>query len=104
MVLNRKDFGVDLDMPLEAGGVVVGDEVTVKRLRRRGHAVQLLSENPDFKPIELDLRHEPDDLALLVDLRAPGVRHPGDDRQAPAEGEQEVVLGVAGLAAMAIER
>ena len=29
VVLNRKDFGVDLDMPLEAGGVVVGDEVTV---------------------------------------------------------------------------
>ena len=43
------------------GGQVVariGDEVTVKRLRRRGHAVQLLSENPDFKPIELDLRHD----------------------------------------------
>jgi len=29
VMLNRKDFGVDLDMPLEAGGVVVGDEVTV---------------------------------------------------------------------------
>ena len=29
VVLNRKDFGIDLDMPLEAGGVVVGDEVTV---------------------------------------------------------------------------
>ena len=36
----------------------IGDEVTVKRLRRRGHAVQLLAENPDFKPIELDLRHD----------------------------------------------
>ena len=38
--------------------VLIGDEVTVKRLRRRGHAVQLLAENPDFKPIELDLRHD----------------------------------------------
>ena len=36
----------------------VGDEVTVKRLKRRGHAVQLLPENPDFEPIELDLRQD----------------------------------------------
>jgi repressor LexA len=44
------------------GQVVVarlGDEVTVKRLRRRGHAVTLLPENPDFEPIEVDLRSEP---------------------------------------------
>jgi polyisoprenoid-binding protein YceI len=27
--LNRKDFGVDLDMPLESDGVVVGDKVAV---------------------------------------------------------------------------
>lgn len=40
----------------------VAGEVTVKRLRRRGHAVQLLPENPDFEPIELDLRH--DELAI----------------------------------------
>ena len=43
------------------GQVVVArlaDEVTVKRLRRRGHAVQLLPENPDFEPIEVDLRSE----------------------------------------------
>lgn len=43
------------------GQVVVArlaDEVTVKRLRRRGHAVQLLPENPDFKPIEVDLRRD----------------------------------------------
>src|SRR3954467_11038587 len=44
------------------GQVVVarlGDEVTVRRLRRRGHAVQLEAENPDFAPIEVDLRREP---------------------------------------------
>ncbi len=34
----------------------VGDEVTVKRLRRRGNSVQLLPENPDFEPIEVDAR------------------------------------------------
>jgi polyisoprenoid-binding protein YceI len=29
VVLNRKDFGIDLNMPLETGGVVLGDKVTV---------------------------------------------------------------------------
>jgi polyisoprenoid-binding protein YceI len=29
IVLNRKDFGIDLDMPLETGGSVVGDKVTI---------------------------------------------------------------------------
>jgi repressor LexA len=36
----------------------VGGEVTVKRLRRRGYAVQLLPENPEFDPIEIDLRRD----------------------------------------------
>jgi polyisoprenoid-binding protein YceI len=27
--VNRKDFGIDLNMPLETGGVVLGDKVTV---------------------------------------------------------------------------
>src|SRR3979490_1737254 len=45
-----------------SGQIVVArlaDEVTVKRLRRRGHAVQLLPENPEFQPIEIDLRRDP---------------------------------------------
>lgn len=29
VVLNRKDFGVDIDMPLETGGTVIGDKVTI---------------------------------------------------------------------------
>lgn len=29
IVLNRKDFGIDVNMPLETGGVVLGDKVTV---------------------------------------------------------------------------
>jgi repressor LexA len=43
------------------GQVVVarlGDEVTVKRLRRKGNSVSLLPENPDFEPIEVDSRSE----------------------------------------------
>lgn len=29
VVLNRKDFGIDIDMPLETGGAVIGDKVTI---------------------------------------------------------------------------
>lgn len=44
------------------GQIVVArlqDEVTVKRLERHGHLLRLLAENPDFSPIEVDLRREP---------------------------------------------
>jgi repressor LexA len=54
------------------GQIVVArlaDEVTVKRFRRRGHAVQLEAENPDFAPIEVDLRRE----ALTIEGIAVGV-------------------------------
>jgi polyisoprenoid-binding protein YceI len=29
VVLNRKDFGIDINMPLETGGAVVGDKVAI---------------------------------------------------------------------------
>jgi len=44
-----------------SGQIVVArlaDEVTAKRYKRRGNAVQLLPENPDFEPIEVDLRRD----------------------------------------------
>lgn len=78
--LSMRDIGI-LDGDLLAvhraseartGQVVVAriaDEVTVKRLRRRGHAVQLLPENPDFDPIELDLRSD----ELVIEGIAVGV-------------------------------
>lgn len=36
----------------------VEDEVTVKKFRRRGNKVKLLPQNPDFPPIDIDLRHQ----------------------------------------------
>ena len=33
----------------------LGDEVTVKRLHRTRHGIELLPENPDFKPIIVSL-------------------------------------------------
>ena len=44
-----------------SGQIVVArveDEVTVKRLKRRGASVELLPENPDFEPILIDTRNE----------------------------------------------
>ncbi len=44
------------------GQIVVArlqDEVTVKRFRKDGSRVWLLPENPEFEPIEVDLRREP---------------------------------------------
>jgi repressor LexA len=67
--MSMKDAGI-LDGDLLAvhktpearsGQIVVArldEEVTVKRLRRRGNQVQLVAENPDFKTIHVDLNHE----------------------------------------------
>jgi repressor LexA len=54
------------------GQIVVArlaDEVTVKRLRRRGSIVALEAENPEFAPIEVDLRRE----SLVIEGIAVGV-------------------------------
>jgi repressor LexA len=54
------------------GQIVVArlhDDVTVKRFRRQQHRVQLLPENPDFAPIELDLRTD----ACVIEGIAVGV-------------------------------
>ena len=59
-----------------SGQIVVArleDEVTVKRLRRRGYSVQLLPENPEFEPIELDLRRD----SLTIEGVAVGVIRSG---------------------------
>jgi len=67
--MSMKDAGI-LDGDLLAvhrtpearnGQIVVArleDEVTVKRFQRRGYQVQLLPENDDFEPIEVDLRRQ----------------------------------------------
>jgi repressor LexA len=36
----------------------INDEVTVKRLQRKGGLVLLEAENPDFAPIEVDPRRD----------------------------------------------
>lgn len=39
--------------------VRLDDEVTVKRYRQTGHKVWLMPENPDFEPIQIDLKEQP---------------------------------------------
>ena len=61
------------------GQIVVArleDEVTVKRFLRRGHRVQLLPENIDFAPIEIDLQHQ----ELTIEGLGIGVIRPHLDR------------------------
>ena len=59
-----------------SGQVVVArlhDEVTVKRFKRKGSLIQLLPENPDFKPIAIDPRRD----ALAIEGIAVGVIRAG---------------------------
>ena len=78
--MSMKDIGImDGDLlavhrsaEAKAGQVVVariGDEVTVKRFKKRGHTVQLIPENPDFEPIEVDLTRQ----ELVIEGVAVGV-------------------------------
>jgi repressor LexA len=58
-ILDGDLLAVNRTRDARSGQVVVariGDEVTVKRLRRRGNHVTLMPENPDFDPIEIDAR------------------------------------------------
>ena len=56
----------------KSGEIVVariGDEVTVKRFKIRGHKVELIPANPDFKTLHLDLHHD----SLAIEGIAVGV-------------------------------
>lgn len=37
---------------------LLGEDVTVKRYRQNGRVVELIAENPDFKPIIVDTREQ----------------------------------------------
>jgi len=47
----------------------VGDDVTVKRLKLRGHKAELIPANPDFETLYLDLHHD----SLAIEGIAVGV-------------------------------
>lgn len=71
-ILNGDLLAVHATVTADNGQIVVArldDEVTVKRFRRRGQRVSLLAENPDFAPIEVDLRTQ----TLAIEGLAVGV-------------------------------
>ncbi|HSH41675.1 MAG TPA: transcriptional repressor LexA [Arenicellales bacterium] len=60
-ILDRDLLAVHQTRDAENGQIVVArvnDEVTVKRFNRRGNKVRLLSENPEFETIVVDLRRD----------------------------------------------
>ncbi len=75
-ILDGDLLAVHRSAEAKAGQVVVariGDEVTVKRFAKHGHIVQLLPENPDFAPIEVDLTRQ----ELVIEGIAVGVIRSG---------------------------
>ena len=61
-ILDGDLLAVHATREVSNGQIVVArldDEVTVKRFHRRGSKVRLLPENPDFEPLEVDLKHQP---------------------------------------------
>lgn len=60
-ILDGDLLAVHRSTDVRNGQIVVArldDEVTVKRFRQRGSKVWLLPENPEFEPIEVDLRQQ----------------------------------------------
>jgi repressor LexA len=60
-ILDGDLLAVHATAEARAGQVVVarlGDEVTVKRLRRNGAAIELEAANPDFEPIVVDPKRD----------------------------------------------
>jgi len=64
-ILDGDWLAVHKQVTAQSGQVVIarlGDEVTVKRLKLRGSRAELIAENPDYKPIVVDLKREPLDI------------------------------------------
>lgn len=74
-ILDGDWLAVHKQAQAQSGQIVVarlGDDVTVKRLKLRGARAELIAENPDYKPIIVDLKREP----LAIEGIAVGVIRP----------------------------
>ena len=71
-IVDRDLLAVHRQAEARNGQIVVArldDEVTVKRFEREHHRVRLLPENPDYAPIEIDLKRQ----AFAIEGLAVGV-------------------------------
>ena len=60
-ILDGDLLAVHSTREVRSGQIIVarlGNDVTVKRLKRQGNQIQLLPENPDFDPIDVDPKEE----------------------------------------------
>jgi repressor LexA len=78
-ILDRDLLAVHQTAQVRNGQIVVAridDEATVKYYRRQGHSVRLEPANPDYKPIEVDLKKQ----ELVIEGLAVGVVRTGLQR------------------------
>jgi repressor LexA len=78
-ILDRDLLAVHQTAQVRNGQIVVArieDEATVKYYRRQGHRVRLEPANPDYKPIEVDLKRQ----ELVIEGLAVGVVRTGLQR------------------------
>ena len=71
-ILDGDLIAVHKTVPARYGQIVVtqmNEEVTVKRLERRGNAVRLIAENPDFEPIVVN----PGEVEFAIECIAVGL-------------------------------
>lgn len=71
-ILDGDLLAVHRTQDFRSGQIVVariGDDVTVKRIRRQRHIVELIPENPEFETINIDTRRQP----LVIEGIAAGV-------------------------------
>lgn len=75
-ILDGDLLAVHSTQEARSGQIVVArlhDEVTVKRLKRRGHQIELVAENPDYQSIVLDPRRD----AVAIEGVAVGIIRSG---------------------------
>ncbi len=76
-ILDGDLLAVSSTREVARGQIVVArveDEVTVKRFHRKGNRVELRPENPDYAPIQVDLRRD----ELVIEGLAVGLIRNGD--------------------------
>ena len=63
-IIKRQSYAEDGDIVC----VVIGDDITLKRFRKRGKKIEFLPENPKYRPIAFEKDFPPTILGILVGL------------------------------------
>jgi len=63
-IIKRQSYAEDGDIVC----VVIGDDITLKRFRKKGKKIEFCPENPKYRPIAFDKNFPPTILGILVGL------------------------------------